>query len=103
MKELERLANELIDNIISVSDEEILKESEEDYGDSEYEANIVRNIIKDAKAENKTKGKIRDFYQCPYDKACHCDMEDPCKGCEEWAKAIREGRLEVWDMGGEEP
>lgn len=30
-----------------------------------------------------------DFYisfQCPYDKACKCSMEDGCCGCETWAE-----------------
>ena len=28
----------------------------------------------------------RELYQCPYDKATKCDLEDPCLGCETWAK-----------------
>lgn len=30
------------------------------------------------------------FFQCPYDPACKCTMVDPCKGCETWAKYLRE-------------
>ena len=26
-----------------------------------------------------------EMYQCPYEKACHCKMDEPCKGCETWA------------------
>lgn len=26
--------------------------------------------------------------QCPYDKACRCRMDEPCEGCETWARAI---------------
>lgn len=26
-----------------------------------------------------------ELYQCPYEKACKCSLEDPCKGCETWA------------------
>ena len=29
-----------------------------------------------------------ELYQCPYEAACKCSMEDPCKGCETWAKAF---------------
>ncbi len=44
-KQLDRLSDELIDNIINTPDAEILKEVEEDYGDSSHEANIVREIL----------------------------------------------------------
>ncbi len=33
------------------------------------------------------------LYQCPYEEACMCDMEEPCNGCETWAKSVREGRI----------
>lgn len=26
------------------------------------------------------------MYQCPYEKACTCTLEDPCLGCETWAE-----------------
>ena len=29
--------------------------------------------------------KQPELYQCPYDMATRCSMEDPCKGCETWA------------------
>lgn len=25
------------------------------------------------------------MYQCPYNKSCHCKMDEPCRGCETWA------------------
>ena len=39
------LLDELIDNIIRTPDKEILKETEEDYGDSVYLANKARKIF----------------------------------------------------------
>jgi len=30
-----------------------------------------------------TKPKL---YRCPYDKACTCTMDEPCKGCETWSQ-----------------
>lgn len=27
-----------------------------------------------------------ELYPCPYSKAVTCTLEDPCKGCETWAK-----------------
>jgi len=44
-KQLALLTNEMIDNVISTSDEDILKEVKEDYGSSDYEANKMREII----------------------------------------------------------
>ena len=29
-----------------------------------------------------------ELYQCPYEKACKCRMDEPCKGCETWAEAL---------------
>lgn len=26
------------------------------------------------------------LYQCPYEKACKCSMDEPCLGCETWAE-----------------
>ena len=43
---LDYLSDELIDNIIRTSDEEILKEVEEDYGDPSFVANRVREMLK---------------------------------------------------------
>jgi len=48
---LKNLSNALIDNIINTPDAEILKEVEEDHGDSEYEANRVRELLKKVKEE----------------------------------------------------
>ena len=31
-----------------------------------------------------------ELYQCPYDAASKCCMEEPCKGCETWAIAQKE-------------
>lgn len=36
------------------------------------------------KAPNSDYAKY-EMYQCPYEKACHCKMDEPCKGCETWA------------------
>jgi hypothetical protein len=27
------------------------------------------------------------IWQCPYNKAVRCTLEDPCKGCETWAES----------------
>lgn len=45
-EQLDRLTDELIDNIINTPDSEILKEVEEDYGDPSFVANRVREILK---------------------------------------------------------
>ncbi len=45
-EQLNRLTDELIDNIINTSDREILKEVEEDYDDPSFVANRVREILK---------------------------------------------------------
>ncbi len=42
---VKRLADAITDDIVNTPDEEILKEVKEDYGNQEYEANIVRKII----------------------------------------------------------
>lgn len=31
------------------------------------------------------------LYQCPYNKACKCDMAEPCLGCEEFKPKESEG------------
>ena len=41
----ESIVDELIDNIIRTPDAEILEEAKEDYGDSAYEANRVRDLL----------------------------------------------------------
>lgn len=46
LKQLENLSDELIENIINTSDEEILKEVEEDYGDPLYESKRMKKILK---------------------------------------------------------
>jgi hypothetical protein len=28
------------------------------------------------------------MYQCPYDEACKCSMEDGCAGCETWKRTM---------------
>lgn len=28
---------------------------------------------------------MTELYQCPYDKATKCSLDEPCKGCETWA------------------
>lgn len=33
-------------------------------------------------------GKKAKLYQCPYELACKCDMQDPCLGCETWAEHL---------------
>lgn len=48
-KKLNFLVDELIDNIINTPDEEILKEVEEDYGDSAFLANEMRATIEKCK------------------------------------------------------
>ena len=45
-EQLNRLSDELVDNIINTSDAEILKEVEEDYGDPSFVANRVREMLK---------------------------------------------------------
>ena len=37
--------------------------------------------------ELMVKDKTNELYQCPYEAACRCRMDEPCKGCETWAKA----------------
>jgi RNAse (barnase) inhibitor barstar len=54
-KKLDRLSDELIENIINTPDSEILKEVEEDYGNSDYEANKFLEILE--KAKNKINNK----------------------------------------------
>lgn len=49
--ELHRLADALVENIIETSDEEILKEVEEDHGDAQFVANKMRGIIADARSK----------------------------------------------------
>ncbi len=39
------------------------------------------------------------LYQCPYEGACMCDMEEPCNGCETWAIAVRERRISFKEWG----
>ncbi len=51
-EQLNRLTDELIDNIINTSDREILKEVEEDYDDPSFVANRVREILKKSQIKN---------------------------------------------------
>jgi hypothetical protein len=50
-KQLDRLTDELIDDIINTPDSEILQEVKEDYGTSDYLANKFRQILKKVKKE----------------------------------------------------
>lgn len=56
-KQLDRLSDELIDNIINTPDREILKEVEEDYGDPSFMANKVRKMLKKARIKKVTGGR----------------------------------------------
>ena len=47
-KQLDDFYDELIDNVINTSDKEILKEVEEDYGDSSFVADRMRAMVKAA-------------------------------------------------------
>lgn len=47
--EIERITDSLVENIINTPDAEILKEVEEDYGDKNYLADKMRNILEKAK------------------------------------------------------
>lgn len=65
MIDKKKFADALIENIINIPDAEILKEVEDDYGDKEAEADIMRNIISEAKrGEMKTeKQRVIDFLE----------------------------------------
>lgn len=41
------------------------------------------------------------LYQCPYEKACMCKMDEPCLGCEEFAVYLT--KKEKGDISGELP
>lgn len=45
----EELLKELIEDIITTHDDEILKEAEEDYGDMYHESKIFKDILKKVK------------------------------------------------------
>jgi hypothetical protein len=49
--QLKNLADAIIENISNLSDEEITKEVREEHNDPEFEANIMRDIIKEVKAK----------------------------------------------------
>lgn len=51
-KQLDRLMDELINNIVNTPDDEILQEVKEDYGDSNYLANKFKIILEKAKKKN---------------------------------------------------
>ena len=55
-EQLNRISDELIDNMLNTPDAEILKEVEEEYGDPDYLANKVRGIIEKVKS-NIQEGK----------------------------------------------
>ena len=42
---------------------------------------------KDCKKYRDTKEE-NILYQCPYNKACKCNLQDPCYGCVDWAKSL---------------
>ncbi len=50
-EKLERLKEELIDNILNTPDSEILNEINEEYGDSSFISNKVRKIIKNTQSK----------------------------------------------------
>jgi len=50
---MENLINELIENIINTSDDEILKEVEEDYGNKDYEVKKFKEILNEARKKIK--------------------------------------------------
>jgi hypothetical protein len=49
--QLKNLANAIIENISNISDKEITEEVREEHNDPEFEANIMRDIIKEVKAK----------------------------------------------------
>jgi len=49
--QLKNLADGIIDNISNISDEEIIEEVREEHNDPEFEANIMRDIIKEVKGK----------------------------------------------------
>lgn len=57
MTELDNLTDALVENIINTSDEDILQEVKEDYGDENYLANKMRGIV--AKAKENVKNGCR--------------------------------------------
>lgn len=50
-RQLENLENALVENIIQTSDEEILKEVEEEHGDPLHDANLMKGIYEKAKKQ----------------------------------------------------
>lgn len=64
-QQLARLADSLVEDILSVSDEDILAEAAEDYGDAEAAAEHVRGLIHQAVLES-SKSRLaaaREAYQ----------------------------------------
>lgn len=57
-KQLENLTNAMIDDIIDMSDEEIIREVIEDGKDPKEEADKIREIINNAKEEIKENIRI---------------------------------------------
>jgi len=56
IRHVKNITDAITDNVINTPDDEILEEVKEDHGDSEYEANIMRDIINKAKIQvNKDK------------------------------------------------
>jgi len=47
--------------------------------------------------------KQPELYPCPYDKAVRCYLQEPCKGCETWAKymALQSGKDELTQAEGD--
>ena len=54
-RELDNLFDEIVDNIIRTSDEDILEEVREDYGDPSFLANKCRQMLELVKAKAKEK------------------------------------------------
>lgn len=67
-KQLKNLEDELIDNIINTPDLEILKEVEEDYGNSNYLANRFNKILE--KAKNEVNNNRRFIVKFCYEDYC---------------------------------
>jgi len=68
-EKMNRLVDELIDNVINTPDDEILKEVEEDYGDPSYIANRMRGMIKKCQAKIK-KGNWMETTVLNYEELC---------------------------------
>ena len=41
------------------------------------------------------------LYQCPYEEAVTCSMEEPCNGCISWCRALDKGKIKSETFGEE--